>query len=295
MIVTFFVLSFFALLGMQLYMGVLRRKCVLKGPEIMNDSFFMSYITNQSNWVRNSYTGDVILCGNGSNVRNCDNTSTCLIIGENPNFGYTSFDSYGSAMLSSFRLMTQDYWENLYILILTTEGPFQVIFFVIVIFLGSFYLINLMLAIVSMSYREQQENNAKEAAALCAEKMKNQVTDVLIKEINNIVDKKDSYSHYESQSLNFNCDIPYIDDDSEFPTSDLDEFEFIIPNEFNVNLDINEKKIDGSAQQNFAFRKNDLTKFLKKYFWTWNFSPGFKHFQVKILILFCQNFIHDFR
>ena len=28
-----------------------------------------------------------------------------------------SFDSYGWAMLSCFRLMTQDYWENLYQLV----------------------------------------------------------------------------------------------------------------------------------------------------------------------------------
>jgi hypothetical protein len=50
--------------------------------------------------------------------RRCPKNSTCLPnIGENPNSGYTNFDSYGFAMLSSFRLMTQDYWENLYKLV----------------------------------------------------------------------------------------------------------------------------------------------------------------------------------
>lgn len=34
-----------------------------------------------------------------------------------PDFGYTSFDNYGWAMLACFRLMTQDYWENLYLLV----------------------------------------------------------------------------------------------------------------------------------------------------------------------------------
>ena len=28
--------------------------------------------------------------------------------------GYTNFDSFGPAMLCSFRLMVQDYWDNLY-------------------------------------------------------------------------------------------------------------------------------------------------------------------------------------
>lgn len=35
-------------------------------------------------------------------------------MGKNPDYGYTSFDSFGWAFLSLFRLMTQDYWENLY-------------------------------------------------------------------------------------------------------------------------------------------------------------------------------------
>lgn len=35
-------------------------------------------------------------------------------VGPNPNYGYTSFDNFGSAYLCAFRLMTQDFWENLY-------------------------------------------------------------------------------------------------------------------------------------------------------------------------------------
>lgn len=34
--------------------------------------------------------------------------------GRNPNYGYTSFDSFGWAFLTLFRLMTQDAWEALY-------------------------------------------------------------------------------------------------------------------------------------------------------------------------------------
>lgn len=37
--------------------------------------------------------------------------------GRNPNYGYTSFDSFGWAFLALFRLMTQDYWENLFQLV----------------------------------------------------------------------------------------------------------------------------------------------------------------------------------
>lgn len=46
--------------------------------------------------------------------RKCPDGFTCLKAGRNPNYGYTSFDTFGWAFLSLFRLMTQDYWENLY-------------------------------------------------------------------------------------------------------------------------------------------------------------------------------------
>lgn len=47
--------------------------------------------------------------------RQCGSNYTCLQgFGPNPDYGYTSFDSFGWAFLSSFRLMTQDFWENLY-------------------------------------------------------------------------------------------------------------------------------------------------------------------------------------
>lgn len=48
---------------------------------------------------------------------------------------------------------------------LRTSGPFAVFFFVVVIFLGSFYLVNLTLAVVTMAYEEQNRNVAAETEA----------------------------------------------------------------------------------------------------------------------------------
>ena len=39
------------------------------------------------------------------------------------------------------------------------SGPWHMLFFVLVIFMGSFYLVNLILAIVAMSYDEQQKQD----------------------------------------------------------------------------------------------------------------------------------------
>lgn len=98
--------------------------------------------------------------------RMCDPGYTCLQgYGSNPNYGYTSFDTFGWALLSAFRLMTQDYWENLYQLVLRSAGPWHMLFFIVIIFLGSFYLVNLILAIVAMSYDELQKKAEEEEAA----------------------------------------------------------------------------------------------------------------------------------
>jgi hypothetical protein len=48
MILTCFVLSVFALVGMQFYMGVLRRKCVFDGPNNLNDTEYHEYIEDPS-------------------------------------------------------------------------------------------------------------------------------------------------------------------------------------------------------------------------------------------------------
>lgn len=46
--------------------------------------------------------------------RLCPEGFICIKAGRNPDYGYTSFDTFSWAFLSLFRLMTQDYWENLY-------------------------------------------------------------------------------------------------------------------------------------------------------------------------------------
>ena len=47
--------------------------------------------------------------------------------------------------------------------VIRTNGPWHMLFFILVIFLGSFYLVNLILAIVAMSYDEQQKQDALDA------------------------------------------------------------------------------------------------------------------------------------
>ncbi|XP_076791718.1 sodium channel protein type 4 subunit alpha [Arvicanthis niloticus] len=196
MILTVFCLSVFALVGLQLFMGNLRQKCV-RWPPPMNDTNttwygndtwyandtwygndtwyandtwnspeswtsnstfdWEAYINDEGNFYFLEGSNDALLCGNSSDAGHCPEGYECIKAGRNPNYGYTSYDTFSWAFLALFRLMTQDYWENLFQLTLRAAGKTYMIFFVVIIFLGSFYLINLILAVVAMAYAEQNE------------------------------------------------------------------------------------------------------------------------------------------
>lgn len=49
--------------------------------------------------------------------------------------------------------------------VLRSAGPWHMLFFIVIIFLGSFYLVNLILAIVAMSYDELQKKAEEEELA----------------------------------------------------------------------------------------------------------------------------------
>ncbi|XP_061760681.1 sodium channel, voltage-gated, type I like, alpha b [Nerophis ophidion] len=195
MILTVFCLSVFALIGLQLFMGNLRQKCVRLPIAInatnssnavadhmlifdnnlaaeVNNTFLNStgsnsnwteYISNERNYYYLPGRRDALLCGNGTGAGLCPEGFICVKAGRNPDYGYTSFDTFGWAFLSLFRLMTQDYWENLYQQTLRAAGKPYMVFFVLVIFLGSFYLVNLILAVVAMAYDEQNQATIEEA------------------------------------------------------------------------------------------------------------------------------------
>lgn len=237
MILTVFALAVFALVGLQLFMGNLRQKCVrwpiemnetsydfLNGTTFNTTVFFnntmgvndttysnstfnyIEYIENPENHYYLEGSLDALICGNSSDAGKCPEGYTCMKAGRNPNYGYTSFDSFGWSFLALFRLMTQDYWENLFQLILRAAGKTYMLFFVVVIFLGSFYLINLILAVVAMAYEEQNQATMQEAIEKeeefqrLLEQLKNQEQAQLLGSRATLTSKK-SLSHDNSSEL----------------------------------------------------------------------------------------------
>ncbi|KAG8231647.1 hypothetical protein J437_LFUL011489 [Ladona fulva] len=92
----------------------------------------------------------------GSYVCN-SSMSTCLEDWEGPNFGITSFDNIGFAMLTVFQCITMEGWTA--ILYWTNDAlgsTFNWIYFVPLIVLGSFFMLNLVLGVLSGEFSNER-------------------------------------------------------------------------------------------------------------------------------------------
>ncbi|CAL8093988.1 unnamed protein product [Orchesella dallaii] len=190
MVLTFVCLVVFSMIAFELFSGRLRSKCVvIKGgtedkhryPPIDSlvvgqyeaDKLWNEWVNDFKNWKHRSFPNDEpVMCGNSSDMRQCGSGYTCLsLLGDNPNNGWVSFDSFFESMLSTFQVLTLDYWERIYDLVVSTNGILSLFFFLLVIFLGSYYLLNLMLAVVAMSY-ENEARLQEQSYLTCSEKLR---------------------------------------------------------------------------------------------------------------------------
>ncbi|KAL9697818.1 hypothetical protein quinque_001259 [Culex quinquefasciatus] len=83
--------------------------------------------------------------------------STCVEQWEGPNFGITSFDNIGFAMLTVFQCITMEGWTA--ILYWTNDAlgsTFNWIYFVPLIVLGSFFMLNLVLGVLSGEFSNER-------------------------------------------------------------------------------------------------------------------------------------------
>lgn len=80
----------------------------------------------------------------------------CLVTDTNPNYGYTSFDNFGSTSLSIFQMLTLDAWgETLLYPLSRAMGPgVPTAFFMLLVLLGSFFAMQLLIAILSSKFAQ---------------------------------------------------------------------------------------------------------------------------------------------
>ncbi|RZB38954.1 Ion trans domain containing protein, partial [Asbolus verrucosus] len=145
-----FAIVIFAIIGLEFYSGALHRTCyslydieeiVKEGDQEVpcNTDNETQAKSQGSNWCR-------------------DGNSLCLERWEGPNNGITSFDNIGFAMLTVFQCITMEGWTSILYWMNDAVGScFNWMYFVPLIVLGSFFMLNLVLGVLSGEFAKERE------------------------------------------------------------------------------------------------------------------------------------------
>ena len=69
------------------------------------------------------------------------------------NYGITTFDNIGKSLLTEFQILTNDNWASILYNVMDSETPWlAAIYFSFLVIFGSFFLINIILAVILDSF-----------------------------------------------------------------------------------------------------------------------------------------------
>ncbi|XP_030081785.1 voltage-dependent calcium channel type A subunit alpha-1 isoform X11 [Drosophila hydei] len=143
-----FAIVIFAIIGLEFYSGALHKTCYsLEDPNKLVKEGESETPCNTDNTTEKA---------GGSYVCNIT-TSMCLEKWDGPNSGITSFDNIGFAMLTVFQCITMEGWTS--ILYWTNDAlgsSFNWIYFVPLIVIGSFFMLNLVLGVLSGEFSNER-------------------------------------------------------------------------------------------------------------------------------------------
>ncbi|XP_026323666.1 voltage-dependent calcium channel type A subunit alpha-1 [Hyposmocoma kahamanoa] len=143
-----FAIVIFAIIGLEFYSGALHKTCYS-----LED---ISEISPEGEVATPCNADNETLAPFGAKVCKYEE-STCLEKWEGPNRGITSFDNIGFAMLTVFQCITMEGWTA--ILYWTNDAlgsAFNWVYFVPLIVLGSFFMLNLVLGVLSGEFSNER-------------------------------------------------------------------------------------------------------------------------------------------
>uniref|UniRef100_A0A3P9KPV4 Calcium channel, voltage-dependent, T type, alpha 1H subunit a n=1 Tax=Oryzias latipes TaxID=8090 RepID=A0A3P9KPV4_ORYLA len=142
----FFVFFIFGIVGVQLWAGLLRNRCFLgedtklPTPSELECSLTASHVNGCVNW--NQYYN---VCHAGE---------------FNPHKGAVNFDNIGYASIAIFQVITLEGWVDIMYFVMDAHSFYNFIYFILLIIVGSFFMINLCLVVIATQFSEtkQREN-----------------------------------------------------------------------------------------------------------------------------------------
>ncbi|NP_001335573.1 Voltage-dependent calcium channel type A subunit alpha-1 [Caenorhabditis elegans] len=139
-----FAIIIFAIIGLEFYSGAFHSACYNERGEIENVSERPMPCTNKTSPM---------------GVYNCDvKGTTCLQKWIGPNYGITSFDNIGFAMITVFQCITMEGWTTvMYYTNDSLGSTYNWAYFIPLIVLGSFFMLNLVLGVLSGEFAKERE------------------------------------------------------------------------------------------------------------------------------------------
>ncbi|XP_011744860.2 voltage-dependent L-type calcium channel subunit alpha-1S [Macaca nemestrina] len=138
-----FMVIIYAIIGLELFKGKMHKTCYFTGTDIVAT-------------VENEEPSPCARTGSG---RRCTiNGSECRGGWPGPNNGITHFDNFGFSMLTVYQCITMEGWTDVLYWVndaIGNEWPW--IYFVTLILLGSFFILNLVLGVLSGEFTKERE------------------------------------------------------------------------------------------------------------------------------------------
>uniref|UniRef100_A0A3B3WRI3 Voltage-dependent L-type calcium channel subunit alpha n=1 Tax=Poecilia mexicana TaxID=48701 RepID=A0A3B3WRI3_9TELE len=135
-----FVIIIYAIIGLELFIGRMHRTCYYIGTD--------NYVEDEP-----------VPCAFAGHGRQCTvNGSECRGRWDGPNGGITNFDNFFFAMLTVFQCITMEGWTDVLYWMNDAIG-FELpwVYFVSLVIFGSFFVLNLVLGVLSGSFSKERE------------------------------------------------------------------------------------------------------------------------------------------
>lgn len=174
-----FFFTIFGIFGLKVFMGVLRNRCFTVVPESTCADHAEAAAAEFCREVIPSFGSDgnvtaaVLLSDDAEQT--CTNTSlhwrgylcpegTMCLKASNPNYGITHFDDIAHAWLAIFQFITLEGWAPIMYMCMDAVTGWSVVYFVLLVFTGGFFLLNLALAVINEAYDEESSDAKQDAA-----------------------------------------------------------------------------------------------------------------------------------
>uniref|UniRef100_M3Z2Z8 Voltage-dependent L-type calcium channel subunit alpha n=1 Tax=Mustela putorius furo TaxID=9669 RepID=M3Z2Z8_MUSPF len=141
-----FVIIIYAIIGLELFMGKMHKTCYnqegIAAPSVATGA-------------EDDPSPCALETGHG---RQCQNGTVCKPGWDGPKHGITNFDNFAFAMLTVFQCITMEGWTDVLYWVNDAVGrDWPWIYFVTLIIIGSFFVLNLVLGVLSGEFSKERE------------------------------------------------------------------------------------------------------------------------------------------